>query len=277
MGEHASVWDVAGRKLIRTFNDAAYKIGRVALSKDGKRALTCGHEKVVRIWNVQEGKEIGLFQGHQGQVHSVALAPDDRRVLTSDDTRVVCLWDVETGKVQSRLPAPTVSPWCIVSFLPDGRRALFAGAETGDKMILCDLENSKEVRQLPFSTYQIALTADGRTGLASWGHALHVFDVETGDVRRTIAAPRPSQTVALSPDGRRCVAGNHEGVIRLWDVVAGKELRPLQGPDGPTRDLAFSPADDKSLATVGTDGVLRVWDLAEGASRANGFAPKKSF
>jgi RNA polymerase sigma factor (sigma-70 family) len=67
---------------------------------------------------------------------------------------------------------------------------------------------------------------------------------------------------ALAPDGRTLASAAGK-VIRLWDPATGKELRRLEGHEGPVGCLAWS-ADGKTLASGADDNTVRLWDVAGG-------------
>src|SRR4029077_1681806 len=48
----------------------------VALSFDGRRALSGGNDRSVRLWDLKTGQELHRFDGHTDLVASVALSPD---------------------------------------------------------------------------------------------------------------------------------------------------------------------------------------------------------
>ena len=54
--------------------------------------------------------------------------------------------------------------------------------------------------------------------------------------------------------------GHHDGTVRIWDPTSGEQLAVLRGHDAPVSSVAFS-TDGSRLASVGYEGVVRVWAL----------------
>ncbi len=83
--------------------------------------------------------------------------------------------------------------------------------------------------------------------------------------------------LAFAPDGKTVAAGGtYDASARLLDVASGRVLANLesfpvpknQGRMDSVMSLAFAP-DGKTIATVGYDRDLRVWDVATGCLRAS--------
>ena len=76
-----------------------------------------------------------------------------------------------------------------------------------------------------------------------------------------------SAKVEFSPDGRLLAVSLQNGIVKLWEVGTGRELRSLgrasSGDSNSAQPIAFSP-DTHYLAVGGSDAVIRVWDVLTG-------------
>ncbi|HEX4767590.1 MAG TPA: caspase family protein [Lichenihabitans sp.] len=75
-------------------------------------------------------------------------------------------------------------------------------------------------------------------------------------------AAAPINAVAFSPDGRTALMGG-DGVLALWDVASGKEIRSFAGPTGNVRSMRFL-GEGQTAASAGFDNVVKLWDVATG-------------
>jgi WD40 repeat protein len=101
--EGAVLWDWASGKLIRRFEGHADAILTIAVSPDGKRALTGGggrHNKgwthgtdnSICLWELETGRLLHRYEGHTHGVWGLAFSPDGRRFLSGSMDGTLRLW-----------------------------------------------------------------------------------------------------------------------------------------------------------------------------------------
>jgi WD40 repeat protein len=93
------------------------------LSRDGRWALSGGHDKTLRMWDVSNGRCVRKFQGHTNGVTSVCLSADGRWVLSGSKDKLICLWDASNERCVQKFEGHTkgVTSVCLSA---DGRWAL---------------------------------------------------------------------------------------------------------------------------------------------------------
>jgi RNA polymerase sigma factor (sigma-70 family) len=124
------LWDVKSGKVIREFEDSAVEANGVALSPDGRLALSADATKgPIRLWDVASGQEIRQMPGHLRGVLTLAFSPDGRYALSGGMDQTVRVWHVETGKELCRFFGH-LDYIVRVAFSPDGRYALSCSNDT---------------------------------------------------------------------------------------------------------------------------------------------------
>jgi WD40 repeat protein len=102
-------------------------IAGVALSPDGTRGATVGHDGQVVLWDVKERRVRWSGAAEPGEV---LFTPDGRRLITGGSDGVVRLWDVETGSLLAKNGAIVAAGDSIMSLAIAGDR-LVAGTARG--------------------------------------------------------------------------------------------------------------------------------------------------
>jgi RNA polymerase sigma factor (sigma-70 family) len=270
------LWDLAGRKKVRTFDDQGELTRDVSavFSPDGRTVLTTiavsYFPSLLRAWDVATGRQ----RWHEGklaraEVWQVAgFLPDSKTVVLLDHHNEVSVRDLATGK-ESRSFATLERRYSYYSLLaPDGKTLLFAASKEGVRS--WDVSTGKERPRLSGQTgdvKRIALSRDSRTLVTGGeGPFVRVWDWPAGQLRRRLdlKSRRFASNLALSADGKYLEVGLWpEMVARRFDLETGAErsLYP-EAHTAQVQGLAVTPAG--KVVSGANDDTLRTWDLKTG-------------
>ena len=237
----------------------------VAVTPDGKRAVTASKDRTVRVWNARNGRRLVLFRAPA--VSALAVSPDGRRVLTVHQNGKARIWNVARPRKPVVLPASGLTN---AVFASDGTTIAAAGAK--GTISFFDL-SGRTVRRFraPAGLEEVGplsfATAGDRIVVAEIPEGVVVvLDAVTGDELVRLAEPLLRAVgVAFSPDGKRVVTAETDGIARVWDTESGEPLPPaLAGHVGAVLTASFSP-DSSLVATAGEDVTVRIWHAETGA------------
>src|SRR5262249_42269934 len=215
--------------IIRTFKEHGERVNGVAISADGKRAVSACWDGLVRYWNLEKGELIREMGKRMALLNSVAMSADSKRALTGSADRTMYLWDLETGQQIRAFQGHSNTLWD-VAFSPDGKKALSASSDGSAR--LWDLDTGKELLVLDVQKggrcWTVAFVAGGKQAITGSGDALdegngtqallRLWDLSNGkEVRQFKGHTKDIRRVAISPDGKRLLSGSFDGSMRLWD------------------------------------------------------------
>ena len=243
-----SAYQVTEPEFLRAINSSDHPVGRelrqfrgpfcgfnsISFSPDGRYVLSGNDDCIIRLWEVITGKEVRQFIGHTDIITSVSFSPDSRYALSGSKDETMRLWEVATGKNLRIFTRHT--GWVnSVCFSPDG---LYALSGSSDETIrLWKVATGKELRQFKVVA----------------GKELQQITGKTDDFR----------TVSFSPNGHYILSGSFEGIIRLWEVATGKELRKFSHGRTVT-SVSFSPDGRYALSGGSRDETILLWEVATG-------------
>jgi len=264
-------------------------IHSVAVSPDGKSLATAGFDSQVKIWDLASGKKLATLSGHPGPVYCVAYRPDGKVLASSSHDKTIRLWSLAENKTTQEIKTHTdiVDQ---IAFSPDGK---YLASCSADKSVrLSNATDGKEVKNLGThggAVYTVAFSPDSKY-LASGGadNVIKVWDVAGMKELKTIKGPEMAIFgLAFSPDNKSVISVGLDRFIRIFDVASGKQTSRIgsssQEATVPTSALALRfvkvklvrpteydlfgiawSRDGKTLATVGYDGTIGVWDVNSG-------------
>ena len=248
---------------LHRFEEEFGRIGRVAFSRDGSKALFSSYEYAVYHYDLSTKRELRRFR----QQHAAAYSPRDETALMVSTQGVLSLWNLLTRKEERRLYDEALGK---PAFSADGRRAICGCADHSIR--IWDLETGEELKRLTGhrnAVEEVVFFPDGQRALSgSTDKTSRVWDLNTGrELKRFEELKGIVYSVAISPDGRYALCGGQDQAARLWDVASGKEVRQFIHADGvAVMSVCFSP-DGRRLLTGEygpSNNKLRLWDTDTG-------------
>ncbi len=169
-------WDTTPRRPVRSMGRHHAEVQCLAITPDGRLALSGGDDRLVRVWDVRAAKERAALTGHTTKITCVAISPDGQRALTASAEGTTILWDLENPRKIAGTVLGGGEAIRSAAFLADGRRVL-AGSDKG-KLMLWDVDSGALIRQ--------SQGPAGHSALAAW------------------------------PDGSLVLTADSDGIVRIW-------------------------------------------------------------
>lgn len=259
----------------------------VALSPDGKVAVSNSDDRTLRFWNTADGKEIRKVEAGFW-IGGVRFSPDGKYLATTA-TDSVRFWDPATGKevgkdIKEHLTVK--EPGYGLAFSADGSKLVVAcgtGAEVWDARLGRKLRDFRPKDKGFGNARQVAISPDGSlVAAALLGEggrdteegfpAVRVWEAKSGEEMFKTWAGTSADAVAFSPSGKQLAIGgmlpdgaDHNGVLEIWDLDpnGSRLLSRVRADKHGLFCLAFSP-DGKTIATGGTEPAVKLWNATTG-------------
>jgi WD40 repeat protein len=236
------IWEVAGRKLLRSATVGFDSLYGASFSDDGKFIAFGSTDKSVQVLSVEEGKVVRRIDQHEDWVFGTGFSRDGKHLITCSRDRTVKLIEADTGSFVDNLTSITPGVlggplFALVrhpaedKFLTggeDGVPKLYKTVRTAARAIGDDNNLLRAYEKLPGVITTLAMSPDGKLLAAgSITGVVRVHETETG--RRVSEAKTPGAvyTVKFHPDGARIAAGGFDGKVRFIEAATGKALREI--------------------------------------------------
>lgn len=265
--QHIAVLDASDLRHMKTLELGAI-INDVTVGANGRRALvSLPGAHGVAILSTELHVELDRIRFGDDAVGPVAMDDAGQRALTTTGSvPILGLPDQQGGALyafdpsrlateQDRVRAATLGNPVSVLMSPDGKTSFVALRHSG-KIRALEWMKSGSIRLLdPIEVCdqpeELELLRSERRGVVrcNRGRAIAIFDLETGEVTRTVQFNAPASDMVVTPDGEQIIVAlpsQEGGAVALVDTKTFEvEIVPLTEP--PTR-LRLSPAGDAVLA-----------------------------
>lgn len=268
------LWDL-GREGVGELVPAGHgRVNAVAIDEAGTRVLSSGDDGVIRVWTTRPLRLAGELAGHTANVGSLALTPDGRRALSASSDGSLKVWDLESpaargglltllNRASSAKDRPRALAVCPTS------RQVIVGRDRG----MIELHNvGGELACEPLLAGQMQLMGRNAIVAVAWRDAgtavaadsdgnVSVVDVDRWNVIHETSGQRGSvNAFSFSGDGQRAIIGCMDGTVEVREADGTTACVFRNAHTTRVFDVALD-RDGRIAMSVGTEGVLKVWDV----------------
>jgi len=267
-----NLWDVSSSQeqlaIPLVNNDSA--IVEVAFSSDGKHFAGVNLKNEIFLWNLTTGLSKSIKPSQGVTVDQLTFSPDGKFLASAynGQNSQVKLLDAATGELHAVFPADTFVTELIIS--PDSN--VLASVQ-GGLITLRDIHSGtvKRILDTKEEITEVAFSPDSKTlasGSGGKDPKIQLWNPLTGEMIFEHPAESGVSVTDLfySPDGGLLASVGEDSLISLIDVSTGDLKQILVGPTDVIIKAAFN-SKQPSLAAIGKDGGLFVWDLVTGVGR----------
>lgn len=132
-------------KILHRLEAHTHHVLGVAVSADGKRAVTCGADRKLKLWDLEKWELSSSLKGHEKQAAWVGFLPGGERFISAGGDGKLRLWDVD--KEDQRLSLGEARESLQAGTLLDGGKVA-AASDVQGKVRLFLLEDKKPILEL---------------------------------------------------------------------------------------------------------------------------------
>ncbi|MBI5788175.1 MAG: DUF4365 domain-containing protein [Candidatus Schekmanbacteria bacterium] len=242
-----------------------HQIWAVAVSLDGKQALSASMDKTIKLWNAVNGECLKTFGSHDAGVRALALLPGAQEFVSGAEDGNLKHWNLVSGECLRTIKAHTRS---ILSLAGRPHTRQILSASNDGTLKLWDLDSGGcllTLRGHGSGIWSALITPNGKLAVSGAADkTIKIWDLEAGKCLLTLDDHMNSvSSLALTPDGQYLLSGSHDKTLRLWDIAAGKCAAVFEGHKEPIWAVASSP-DGQVIASASMEHTIKLWELKSG-------------
>ncbi len=265
------VWDPAAGLEVSRYKGHVGWIGTFAVSAKGTTFFSGSRDGSIKIWS---SSPPDVISAHEGPATAVLFYPDDKAIISGGRDGAVIFWDPATGKPLAKLTG--VGGVTSLAFSSKTASGILAAGIWNDKNegevrlweVTWDGKEGVKTKELPTlkghtkGVTCVAFAPDGKTlASGSVDKTAVIWDMPTGQQKAVLKGHEGEiRCLAFPSEGEPVLmTGDSEGMIRQWDVKAGKELRPpLQAHAGAVNAVGYF-FGFLGFVTAGEDHSTKFW------------------
>jgi WD40 repeat protein len=261
---YIKIWDLENGICLQSWQSLA-PIYKIALSKNDRTLACNGKNGDILLWDITTYKLLKIFIEHTDNILDVSFHPQGKLLASSSFDSTIKIWDLETGECIRTLTGHTQLIWS-VAFNALGTQLVSSSFDSTIK--LWDIETGHCLQTMTAhsrATVEGLFSHDGQFIIsASQDLTIRIWIAVQPDDWQCIKVLQGHQnsiwSIALNSTGEMLISGDHDGILKFWDVKSWQCIRTLRSIPRAVKTIAFSPQDNL-LASSGEDRKIRLWDF----------------
>ncbi|GAQ83002.1 Serine/threonine kinase receptor-associated protein [Klebsormidium nitens] len=244
----ARVWDALSGELMHSF-DHKHIVRSVDFAKSGKKIVTGGAEKLIRIFDLERpDADPVIIGGAPATVRISLFHENDSTILAAfNDNTGVRLYDIRTGQ-----PVRNLETKCPTTSVEISRDGQFITTADGKDVKIWDAHKFSLVKShtLQHAAESATLFPSIKRFVAAGNDMwVRLFDSETGEELECNKGHHgPVHCVRFAPGGESYASGSEDGTIRIWKTVVGNGNDGDAGEGSSKQEAAEDNGVEKSQA-----------------------------
>jgi len=269
MDSTIKIWEVYNkRRCIATFLAHERAVKEINLSNDGRKLISCGFDKYVRIWDVETGKQLKQYTTGKTP-NTVKFYPaDENIIMVGQANKKIIQWDTTTDQIIQEYDRH-LGAVNTITFIDENRRFV---TTSDDKSIRVwefgipveikyiaepHMHSMPQVSVDPTAKYCLMQSLDNqilvyntkkRFGLNRkkrfYGHSVDGYACQVG----------------TSPDGRFVISGDSTGKLCFWDWKTHRPVKKINAHTQVCIGCIWHPIEASKVVTCSWDGTIKFWD-----------------
>ncbi len=222
------VWDIAWRRMLKSFAPMIGPVHAIAISPDGKTLALGGKpilatldKALVYLLDSKTGMRKGTVHNHATTIESIRFSPDGRLIAAGSRYEPVQLSTIDGKKLTS---FSSDSRNGLIAFSPDSK--LLATSVRKTEVYIWDCETGEHIDDvgLPGAIGSINWSSIGDYFVVSekFGPKIVVFDAEDREpldfLQFSTQDAHAVAVIAISGDGQAITAGDADGKLIVWQA-----------------------------------------------------------
>jgi WD40 repeat protein len=218
------IWNIETGESVRTLEGHTDAVTAVSVTPDGKTIVSGSDDRTVRMWSTHTGECLYRCNHHRTGVHALAITPDSQFAIAGEvgiagnGGSSFRVWDIQSGehiRDFEEIHHGVVS----IAMLSDQR--VISSSTEGD-LVLWEINDGKSTRTIEThmgSAVMAVFPNERYAVIGTQKPQLTLWNIENGEHVYTLDQPSDwVSTLMVTPDGRRVLAGCHDGTLNVYEL-----------------------------------------------------------